>query len=518
MWSFDSLDGSPVNCLAAHDILKSDVNDIIVGRDDGRVQVLRTNHEGVGLEISPTKSASQPASLTFERFLEESVRSVQGGCVSTPGYEEIVVCTYSGNLVSFTTERLDTVEESDDLGRSKLAVDVQGKVSNMRKDLDSLDAQITAAKGKLAKRGIEPQGIQKHITLNKRFALVPEEAVYHLSFELPVPIDLVLLQSSTPLKLLDSNHTNQQHGIVVSTGVPSAPGKFSQAVYRCTEQSKRIDVRLRTIEGEFGQLKVTVVANVQPKFAQQVVLEIKPLSLHSRIPSPSGVELKLSSLQVSGVFSLNQVHDWISALLPDVPTNPPFQESTAKASAPETDLPMVELWYTNALFQSLLCVRYREGLCIVESESLSAIAIAREVLSAEASRRKVNISIKSSIHPETIPGFLQKLDKLLVEHSKLARDVELIDALQELVADCNGDLSFLSQHDQYVVVNSATLRAKHASWPTALETLQGIIYDLYVDMKKFSGQTVRGPEAHQQLSRLLENYAFENLLDYFLPS
>jgi Bardet-Biedl syndrome 7 protein len=100
------------------DMTKDGKADILVGRDDGAVQVY-------SFDISP-----EPM-LQFEKNVVESIRSiqvgrsiavdaachnkiprfVQSGCISSLGFEEIVVCSYAGKVVSFTNEELHKADE-----------------------------------------------------------------------------------------------------------------------------------------------------------------------------------------------------------------------------------------------------------------------------------------------------------------------------------------------------------------------------------------------------------------------
>lgn len=55
------------------------------------------------------------------------------------------------------------------------------------------------------------------------------------------------------------------------------------ATYRCQESVNRLEIAARTVEGQYGDVQVTVIANVTPgKTAQIVKFTIRPLSLHYR--------------------------------------------------------------------------------------------------------------------------------------------------------------------------------------------------------------------------------------------
>ncbi len=55
------------------------------------------------------------------------------------------------------------------------------------------------------------------------------------------------------------------------------------ATYRCQSQEKRLNILIRTTEGEFGDLLVTVVSATDPKAAKVVRFPMKPLSLQTRV-------------------------------------------------------------------------------------------------------------------------------------------------------------------------------------------------------------------------------------------
>ncbi len=55
------------------------------------------------------------------------------------------------------------------------------------------------------------------------------------------------------------------------------------ATYRCQQHERRLAVAVRTMEGEFGDVLVTVVSNTQPKSAKVLKFPLKALSLHTRI-------------------------------------------------------------------------------------------------------------------------------------------------------------------------------------------------------------------------------------------
>ena len=62
-------------------------------------------------------------------------------------------------------------------------------------------------------------------------------------------------------------------------------GNFLLATYRCQMNTTRLELKLRTIEGQHGILRTYITPLVQPKCCQVRQYQIKPLSLHMRCHS-----------------------------------------------------------------------------------------------------------------------------------------------------------------------------------------------------------------------------------------
>ena len=86
---------------------------------------------------------------------------------------------------------------------------------------------------------------------------------------------------------------------------------------------------------------------MEPKSAQLLKFNVKPLSLHNRLNAvqEDTIPEELSTLQITGEFSLNQVHEWVSLCLPEVPIK--LQEDD------------VTLYYRNTYVDSMLICKYR---------------------------------------------------------------------------------------------------------------------------------------------------------------
>lgn len=59
-------------------------------------------------------------------------------------------------------------------------------------------------------------------------------------------------------------------------------GNFLLATYRCQANTTRLELKIRSIEGQYGTLQAYVTPRVQPKTCRVKQYQIKPLSLHQR--------------------------------------------------------------------------------------------------------------------------------------------------------------------------------------------------------------------------------------------
>ena len=119
-----------ISLVSSHDLTKDGVSDLIVARNDGRLQVYGFDMGG-----------SEP-NVQFNAHLDESIHAMTCGVVSSPGFEELVAVTYSGRVMSFTTEPVNVRDTSDAMGRSVGQLKNESRVKSMRKELDDLHKKV----------------------------------------------------------------------------------------------------------------------------------------------------------------------------------------------------------------------------------------------------------------------------------------------------------------------------------------------------------------------------------------
>ncbi|XP_016087730.1 Bardet-Biedl syndrome 7 protein-like [Sinocyclocheilus grahami] len=207
-----------VLCIDTFDIVGDGVKDILVGRDDGTVEVY-------GLD-----SSNEPT-LRFENVLSESVTSIQGGCVGKEMHDEVLATTYTGWVSGLTTEPQQMVAGPGD--EIKMSRETQGKVAALRAELEQLQVKVLQGREKYQQSSQSSTAVSSVpvFSINDKFALCQDDASYSLTLEVQTAIDNLLLQSDVPIDLLD---VDKNSAVVSFSECDSeSNGNFLLATYRC---------------------------------------------------------------------------------------------------------------------------------------------------------------------------------------------------------------------------------------------------------------------------------------------
>ncbi|XP_071527283.1 BBSome complex member BBS7-like isoform X2 [Panulirus ornatus] len=478
-----------ITCMDHHDMTGDGVRDLIVGRDDGSVEVF--SYED-GDESEPT--------LRFSIACSESVTSVQGGVVGNAGYEEIIASTYTGWIFGVTSEPMDRHMTSES-GVVHISQDSKLKIQRLRSEIDDLQQQVLRERDQYqaATQSAFP-GISAvpFFSVNDKITLNRSDASYLLSLEVQTAIDNVLLQSDVPIDLLD---VEKNSAVVSYSTCDPDSGNFLLATYRCQANTTRLEVRIRTIEGQYGTLQAYITPRLQPKCCQVRQYRIKPLSLHSRIHS-FDPNRPYNTLTLKGQFTLPEIHAWVVFCLPELPERTPAEEHA-------------EFTFVSTFLDTQLQCVYGAGEAVFKSDNISTISILKDVLTKEATRKKVRLDISCEVSEESVVHALHLLHPRLEAQLMLAKQVSLIEALRELGSH-EADTSFLSPEYQHILDNADELQAQYRKQPCHLERLYGMITDLYIDKYKFRGVNVKSRVP--QLLEILDNYGslnIQHLINFF---
>ncbi|KAI1883698.1 hypothetical protein AGOR_G00234230 [Albula goreensis] len=471
-------------CIDTFDILGDGVREILVGRDDGTVEVY-------GLD-----SSSEPT-LRFEHVLSESVTSIQGGCVGKENYDEVLTATYTGWVTGLTTEPQQ--EEAGPGEEMKMSQETQNKVAALRAELEQLQLKVLQEREKYQQTSQSSTALSAVpvFSVNDKLTLCQDDASYSLTLEVQTAIDNLLLQSDVPIDLLD---VDKNSAVVSFSECDSEQpnGNFLLATYRCQANTTRLELKVRSIEGQYGTLQAYITPRLQPKTCQVRQYQIKPLSLHQRTHSIDQ-DRPMNTLTLIGQFSLAEIHSWVVFCLPEVPEKTPAGET-------------VTFYFQNTFLGTQLETTYSKGEGNFKSDNISTISILKDVLSKEATKRKINLNISYDINEESVSHTLKMIHPKLEYQLLLAKKVQLIDALKELQVH-EGNADFLIPEYRSILDESTHLLEEYKKQPAHLERLYGMITDLFIDKFKFKGQNVKTKVS--MLLEILDNYDLNSLMNFF---
>ncbi|KAL3880310.1 hypothetical protein ACJMK2_032558 [Sinanodonta woodiana] len=432
-----------VLCIDNFDITADGVLDLLIGRDDGQVEVYSYD------------DSDEPIHR-YSHTCNESITSIQGGVVASAGFDEIVCATYAGWVLGLTSEQQNKAMGPTEVVVSAAAVN---KISHLKTDLEQLQQKVTEEREKYQQSATSNIAISAvpGFNINDKFVLNREDASYTLSLELQTPIDNVLLQSDVPIDLLD---VEKNSAVVSYSACNPEEGNFLLATYRCQANTTRLELKIRSIEGQYGTVQAYVTPRVQPKTCQVKQYQIKPLSLHQRT-HVFDENRPHNTLKLTGQFSQAEMHSWICFCLPELPEKtPPGDE--------------VSFHFMSTFLDTQLECKYRKGDAIFRSDNISTISILKDVLTKEATKKKIRLDITYDINEASIPHTLNLIHPNLEYQLLLAKKVQLIDALKELQVHEN-DINFMSPEYRQILEDAELLKAEFKKQPCHLERLYDIL-------------------------------------------
>ncbi|CAK9080710.1 Bardet-Biedl syndrome 7 protein (BBS2-like protein 1) [Durusdinium trenchii] len=286
-----------VCCLHTADVVKSGALDLLVGRDDGTLELWNL---GDAAAFASQRLEQAPTPL-WETCLQESIQSLSSGHITGGDYMEVILATYSGKVLAFTPSgaardptgtQMAKQEEREEAGASVMSRMVKGTKSSdleqaemkqersrrfqaLEQEVARLKAETDKARKDYQNLSSEQIAMQTTTKVSHRFGLTSEEACYILTLESQAAIELIALRADVEVDLLD--HSGTSAILSRSRGDPQNP---LLAYYRMQEEGSRFQIRMRTVEGLSGTLSAFVVPETQPKTAHLITVSIKPLALH----------------------------------------------------------------------------------------------------------------------------------------------------------------------------------------------------------------------------------------------
>lgn len=460
LWSLQNK-SNEITALSSFDFEENGNQNIIVCRSDG------------DLEIFSYKKETGEFLSICEMNINEAITSLV--CGKPQGKPELILSTYSGKIIGLADN-----SKTPDFNMTRT---LTNEISTLKQQIEETKKQYTASLPKT--QSSTPKIMHK-------LALVGEQAAYCLSLESQFPIQMILLQADIPIELLE----NDEHEATITSSEENGQALIT---FRFSDKSHtRAQVLFRNSEGQPGTLNTYILPYLDPKIAQLVTIEIKPLSLHEKVISISASDRPLNSLKITGGFSKNEMHGWISQTLPDVPPSPPDD--------------IITLYYTSCVIGTVLIVTYSSAWAEFRSESVSVLAILKENILKHASFRKIHMEAGFIEAYDSCEYVIKLIEAHIVELQELETKYQLIEALKEI--EIQGDLTKFGEEIVTILQQAEEIKTQYKKYPKKLQFFQGMVSDLYVDYCKFRG-VLNFVERIPHLQSLLANFDAEALTAFF---
>ncbi|XP_014782164.1 Bardet-Biedl syndrome 7 protein homolog isoform X1 [Octopus bimaculoides] len=481
-WEIPNLKKSGgISCLNMFDITSDGVPDVLVGRDDGLIDVYAFDE------------FREPVQK-YSHTCTESITSIQGGVVSAANYPEIVCATYPGWVMGLTT---DPSTNHGELASDSFDQFARTKILGLKQELEEIQKTVGKQREKY-QHNVNTKVYMASLRsfhVNTSFVLNKDDASYQLSIELQIPIENILIQSDVPVYMID---VDKNLSVASFSACNPQDGNCLLATYRCQSNTTRIDLKVRTIEGQHGTLQAYITPRTQPKTCQIKQFQIKPLSLHTRIHSFDSAR-PFNSLKLKGQFSFMEAHSWGSSCLPEFPEKPPMEETAVH-------------YFISAFQQTMLECSYSKGEILFRSENISTISILKDFITTEATKKKIHLTITCDVDNNLVPYILNIMHPKMEDQLRLARNVKILEALEELQVH-EKDLSFLSEEYQKILEHAESIRNEISQSSFHLERLHNVITDLFIDSNRFKGHDVKNKLP--DLKDILTNYDLCKLVKFF---
>lgn len=263
--------------------------------------------------------------------------------------------------------------------------------------------------------------------------------------------------------------------------------------------TNRIDLKFRTIEGQHGTLQTYITPVLQPKCCQQRKYSIAPLSLHM-ITHSFDDNRPYNTLILKGNYSMAEMHNWLSYCLTEIPEK---LESIDKCSYN----------FINVFIGTILKCEYSKAFAEFKSDNISTISILKDVITKQATIKRIKLEISLNINDNCIPHMLKLLEPKLKEQVKLSNDYKLLQNLKDLDLRNDDEKNSLAHEYKFILDNEKDIVSEYKKEPALLDRLYGLMTDLYVDRNKLKGVNVKTKIT--ELINLIENYDYDKLVQFY---
>ncbi|KAJ3219138.1 Bardet-Biedl syndrome 7 protein [Dinochytrium kinnereticum] len=219
---------------------------------------------------------------------------------------------------------------------------------------------------------------------------------------------------------------------------------------------------------------------------------VKALGMHERVHFLSDEQRATcnNKLTLKCEISIGEMHSWLSGCFEGLPEKPPA-----------SDVKEVKYFFKNPIANSLIACDLRKGFLHVDSNSLLTISYLRSALKQIASgrRRKIDISVKIDL-----PGIHRTLQDYLDElfgYGEICGDSMLCEAVKDLVANEDGRLEFLDEKLERIFLGRVEIEESYKAAEERIEKIARMVEAFYSSAAALSGIPANGS---QQLKAYLK--------------
>ncbi|XRB13940.1 Bardet-Biedl syndrome 7 protein [Pseudoscourfieldia marina] len=550
--------------FCSHDFSRSGQPDVVVGRDDGMLEVFEILKSG---ELV----------LTHSRNMSESIQALDYGYVTSGEAQELVVSTYSGRVVVLSSSPVGTVLSPDAAaaaaaggepvdggsgGKSsgggmagrflKKSANFFGVVRDKHgKDVELTQKQRNAQQVAALKHEVDELFEKVHhkrktfqqqsssliagstnlAKVNGTFTLNPEDASYMLSVELPVPIFSVALHANVKMELLDTDATvaivsetkdptlqkagrrsggeNGESGIQLSNtigryGAPSAGGEDSSSI---EEGETLVTYRLCRDQG-LARISIRVREGQVGALNVYIIPRVAPKT--TRIASfklkPLCLHMRTGEYDDSRPSNELKVIGKFTVAEIHMWVGMCLPEIPTKPPGDDR----IEYVFVSTLMGTMLKCSYRSGEATFTTDAITPLAAIKEVITKEATARKQQINVTYKLNDTSLQHMCQMIAPKIEYQLSLARQVREIEALQEISMQEEEALNFLSPEFKEVLNKQEAIQAEFKRQPKQLAYLNYTVKTMMHDWYKFKGVNVRN--RLQVIDEVFRDFSLSNLV------
>ena len=521
--------GEYVNSIASGMITNVETEEILIHTYAGKI---------ISFSLCPEDAAVGQQKVVVPSVLQSKAQELPSAQQQIKRNASVTLGpTVSGSFVQDPTSAV-FVPSSIEITHAKVR-ETQDEIEKLRRQVEEKTrayAAVTGATetGSLIKAVVSEFRVRESLTHDAtsdvlRLVIEADCALQHVALRCDRQLEIIQDSSRSPNILVSIAGSNGKSMNVQPTSLGTSSdlnssqnsssieeGPFYALVRSTDEASTNVSVSFRTHEGEAATIQIYVLPRASPRTAQLRLISIKPLALHHRVGEgdvPLG-EIPLSTIRISGTFSIKDAHSWALKCLPDVPdmigsAGSNNNSATNGASSDST----MSLFFKNEFHHTFLSLKYAKGDIECKSDNLSALAIFKDHVTREATLRKIPVKIQSEPQEESVVRHLKLLDPLLSKQLQLAHRAKLVEALKEIEAQ-ESDTSFLTEEYREVLACATMLEQDQKLQPARVEYLRRCYHKLFADRAGFYGKGVT-ERLHRQLSQLLEDYSLGAMLDFF---